>query len=192
MRASYPSRNLRHSFFLVLFIFYLYSMFLILIEGYSGVVVLQQFWSYVLCIVYNRSISCSSFGVLVEWVFYDFCFCLRCSVPYRLLIVFLSQVAWFWMLYHAGCMWTNWNLCLTGTAELHILPPPVGDFGISQDQLSTITRDHNHNALEEIGGVSLPQVFLIDFMYCFTVLILHSFSCYIYAPGKRSCRCLKN
>lgn len=42
---------------------------------------------------------------------------------------------------------------VNGTAELHILPPPVGDFGISQDQLSTITRDHNHNALEEIGGV---------------------------------------
>lgn len=125
-----------------------------------------------------------------------------CCVPFRLLyyavlhIIFLfkisDQVAWFWMLCHAGCMWTNWNLWLTGTAELDILPPPVGDFGISQDQLSTITRDHNHNALEEIGGVSLPQVFLIDFMYCFTVLILHSFSCYIYAPGKRSCRCLKN
>eukprot|EP00258_Populus_trichocarpa_P030536 XP_024446555.1 calcium-transporting ATPase 10, plasma membrane-type isoform X2 [Populus trichocarpa] len=32
-------------------------------------------------------------------------------------------------------------------------PPPIGDFGISQEQLSEITRDHNHNALVEIGGV---------------------------------------
>ncbi|XP_061951139.1 calcium-transporting ATPase 8, plasma membrane-type-like isoform X1 [Populus nigra] len=30
---------------------------------------------------------------------------------------------------------------------------PIGDFGISQKQLSEITRDHNHNALVEIGGV---------------------------------------
>ncbi|KAB5551959.1 hypothetical protein DKX38_009270 [Salix brachista] len=40
-----------------------------------------------------------------------------------------------------------------GTIKLPIPPPPNGDFGISQDQLSTITRDRNHHVLEENGGV---------------------------------------
>ncbi|KAG5242859.1 calcium-transporting ATPase 10, plasma membrane-type [Salix suchowensis] len=40
-----------------------------------------------------------------------------------------------------------------GTIKLPIPPPPDGDFGISQDQLSTITRDRNHHVLEENGGV---------------------------------------
>uniref|UniRef100_A0A6M2EVQ6 Calcium-transporting ATPase n=1 Tax=Populus davidiana TaxID=266767 RepID=A0A6M2EVQ6_9ROSI len=32
-------------------------------------------------------------------------------------------------------------------------PPPTGDFGISVGQISAITRDHDHNALEALGGV---------------------------------------
>ncbi|KAJ6742022.1 CATION TRANSPORTING ATPASE [Salix viminalis] len=40
-----------------------------------------------------------------------------------------------------------------GTIKLPIPPPPEGDFGISQDELSTITRDRNHHVLEEKGGV---------------------------------------
>ncbi|XP_034902202.1 calcium-transporting ATPase 10, plasma membrane-type isoform X2 [Populus alba] len=38
-----------------------------------------------------------------------------------------------------------------GHTEQH--PPPTGDFGISVGQISAITRDHDHNALEALGGV---------------------------------------
>ncbi|KAG6740051.1 hypothetical protein POTOM_057685 [Populus tomentosa] len=41
-----------------------------------------------------------------------------------------------------------------GHTEQH--PPPTGDFGISVGQISAITRDHDHNALEALGGASLP------------------------------------
>ncbi|XP_065849241.1 calcium-transporting ATPase 8, plasma membrane-type-like [Euphorbia lathyris] len=37
-----------------------------------------------------------------------------------------------------------------GTTELHLTPD--GDFGIGQEPLSTMTRDHKFNELEEIGG----------------------------------------
>lgn len=33
---------------------------------------------------------------------------------------------------------------------------PNGDFGIGQEQLVLITKDHNSFALEEYGGVSFP------------------------------------
>ncbi|KAF9679820.1 hypothetical protein SADUNF_Sadunf06G0054800 [Salix dunnii] len=42
---------------------------------------------------------------------------------------------------------------VNGTVNSPIPPPPGGDFGISQDQLSTITRDRNYHVLEENGGV---------------------------------------
>ncbi|WCJ42312.1 calcium-transporting ATPase putative [Euphorbia peplus] len=38
-----------------------------------------------------------------------------------------------------------------GPTELHLTPD--GDFGIAQEPLSTMTRDHKFNVLEEIGGV---------------------------------------
>ncbi|KAI5557595.1 hypothetical protein BDE02_18G114500 [Populus trichocarpa] len=38
-----------------------------------------------------------------------------------------------------------------GDTEPH--PAPTGDFGISVGQISAITRDHDHNALEALGGV---------------------------------------
>jgi len=62
---------------------------------------------------------------------------------------------------------------LTGTTTSY--PSPIGDFGISQEQLSEITMDHNHDALVEIGGVSLPQVFLLD-LYMILLLVSY-FSC---------------
>ncbi|KAJ6731972.1 CATION TRANSPORTING ATPASE [Salix purpurea] len=40
---------------------------------------------------------------------------------------------------------------VNGTTEPH--PPPIGDFGISAGQISAITRDRDHNAFEELGGV---------------------------------------
>lgn len=40
---------------------------------------------------------------------------------------------------------------VNGDTEPH--PPPTGDFGISVGQISVITRDHDHNALEALGGV---------------------------------------
>ncbi|XP_061950604.1 calcium-transporting ATPase 10, plasma membrane-type-like [Populus nigra] len=43
------------------------------------------------------------------------------------------------------------NNSVNGDTEPH--PPPTGDFGISVGQISAITRDHDHNALEALGGV---------------------------------------
>ncbi|KAI9378712.1 hypothetical protein POPTR_018G139800v4 [Populus trichocarpa] len=43
------------------------------------------------------------------------------------------------------------NNRVNGDTEPH--PPPTGDFGISVGQISVITRDHDHNALEALGGV---------------------------------------
>ncbi|KAJ6673157.1 CALCIUM-TRANSPORTING ATPASE [Salix viminalis] len=40
---------------------------------------------------------------------------------------------------------------VNGNAEPH--PLPSGDFGISAGQISAITRDRDHNAFEELGGV---------------------------------------
>lgn len=34
-------------------------------------------------------------------------------------------------------------------------PPAGGDFGIGPEQLASVTRDHNLNALQEYGGASL-------------------------------------
>lgn len=41
---------------------------------------------------------------------------------------------------------------MAGTAKS---PIPSGDFGISQDQLVSMTKDHNYSAFEEYGGVEL-------------------------------------
>jgi hypothetical protein len=80
------------------------------------------------------------------------------------------------MLYCAGSMWTKRNLGMAGDTEPH--PPPTGDFGISVGQISVITRDHDHNALEALGGVSLPlSLFSVSFYYSYLRFI---FLFYIY------------
>uniref|UniRef100_A0A6N2N0V5 Calcium-transporting ATPase n=1 Tax=Salix viminalis TaxID=40686 RepID=A0A6N2N0V5_SALVM len=60
---------------------------------------------------------------------------------------------------HAQVIWAahlfkeagNGENGLAGNAEPH--PPPIGDFGISAGKISAITRDRDHNAFEELGGV---------------------------------------
>jgi len=65
---------------------------------------------------------------------------------------------------------------MAGETEPH--PPPTGDFGISVGQISAITRDHDHNALEALGGVSLPlSLFSVLFYYSYLRFI---FLFYIY------------
>jgi len=50
---------------------------------------------------------------------------------------------------------------------LELRPPPSGDFGIGQEQLTSMSREHNVSALELYGGASFPlnYLFLILFLY---------------------------
>ncbi|XP_012080805.1 calcium-transporting ATPase 10, plasma membrane-type isoform X1 [Jatropha curcas] len=45
------------------------------------------------------------------------------------------------------------DLLVNGSGTTESLPTPKGDFGIEQDRLSTLTRDHKLDELERIGGV---------------------------------------
>lgn len=40
---------------------------------------------------------------------------------------------------------------------------PAGDYSINQEQLASITRDHDFSALEEFGGASLLAAHLLVF-----------------------------
>ena len=127
-----------------------------------------EFLKFILDTVYNFSVN--FFGVLVERVIYDFSEMFSAPQVFNCIPVTRSMV------YCAGSMWTNRNLGMAGHTEQH--PPPTGDFGISVGQISAITRDHDHNALEALGGVSLPlSLFSVAFYYSYLRFI---FLFYIY------------
>lgn len=44
----------------------------------------------------------------------------------------------------------------------------AGDYGVDQERLASITRDHDFSALEEFGGVSLLAAYLIGFLSAFS------------------------
>ncbi|KAK4762027.1 hypothetical protein SAY87_029911 [Trapa incisa] len=56
---------------------------------------------------------------------------------------------------HAQAIWAAHRFQTAGQQHNGETTPPIpsGDFGISQDQLALMTRDHNYSALEEYGGV---------------------------------------
>lgn len=53
-------------------------------------------------------------------------------------------------------------------------PTPSGDFAIGPEQLASVTRDHNFNALQEYGGVDLWKLNLLIDIDIF-VLFCHLF-----------------
>ena len=54
-----------------------------------------------------------------------------------------------------------------------IKPPPTpiaGEFSIGQEQLASISREHDTAALQQYGGVCLPRIFFLHLVVLFSVI----------------------
>lgn len=62
----------------------------------------------------------------------------------------------------------------TGLGTTVASPTSSGDYGIALEQLVSLTRENNFNALQQYGGVSQLQMYFLLVFVLFFVLCLHN------------------